>query len=159
MTRSFHRSMALAGLMIAFGAAAAAQVRPIVHYTPAVVAGEGETAYVTALNVCEVPVHVRIQLFDGASGSPVGTPFSAVVDPQRTGQIDATLNQRSVNAQRVYARVEVSPGPGGAGPMINCSAVHGAPVIGQMEIKSPGGNTTTALLLPAVQKVREAASR
>jgi hypothetical protein len=55
-------------------------------------------------------------LLDGATGRPVGTPWDAVVEPQRTAQIDAQVNARSVTAQRVYARVEVAPGPGGRVP-------------------------------------------
>ncbi|HAX41842.1 MAG TPA: hypothetical protein PLF84_05840 [Bryobacteraceae bacterium] len=160
MFRFVTQALPAVALFVLFSTSAAAQVRPIVHFTPALAASEDDRLFMTALNVCEIPVQVRMTLLDGATGRPVGTPWDAVVEPQRTAQIDAQINARGVTAQRVYARVEVAPGPGGPGPMINCVALHGAPVIGQLEIKAPGGGPVAiGLLLPAVQKVREAAGR
>lgn len=145
------------GLLLLAVAPAAAQVRPVVHLTPALAGFDGDTIHLTALNVCEVPVQVKMTLLDGETGRPVGEGFNDVVEPQRTAAVDTRLDFRAVSAKRVYSRVEVSAGPGGAGPMINCVALHGAPVIGQMEILQPGGGPVRiGLLLPAVQKVREA---
>ena len=119
-------------------------------------AGEGDTVLATALNLCDVPIHVTIDLVDGATGAELATAFEGDVAAGRTASLDVLLGPVSgARAHRVVATVQAEL-PTGVTTIPDCMKGKAAAVAAQLEIVKPGG---TSLLLPAVQKVRDAAAR
>jgi len=112
---------------------------------------EGDTALLTALNTCSVPMHVRLTLVDGDSGADLAPASEVDVAPGRTVHLDTVLGPVSAGlAHRVVATVDATL-PEAATEVPECLRRRNAPVVVQFEIHKPGG---TVLLLPAVQKVR-----
>ena len=135
---------------------AAAQPKYIVKAETAVSAFEGDTVLLTALNVCDVPVHIAMNIVNSATGDPIGSAWDADVPAGRSAHLDAVLGPLvSGAAHRIAGNIVVSPTADSSSPP-KCLRGKGSPFIGQLELVSPGG---VRLLLPAVQKVREAASR
>jgi len=133
---------------------ASAQNKYIVKANQAYAAGaavEGDTALLTALNTCNVPLRIRLTLVDGDSGADLVPVAETDVAPGRTVHLDTVLGPVSAGlAHRVVARAEaevadsvtVSP---------DCLQSRSQPMVVQFEIHKPGGMVH---LLPAVQKVR-----
>lgn len=142
--------------LLCFAATASAQMRIIPHVTRAVGVVEGSTALLTAVNLCSEPVHVVMQLVDGATGDPVGGSWDADVEPNRTAQLDLVVGAASGGpTPRLLGLIDVTPSSS-ATRTPKCLRGKNAPILGQLELTAPGGEP---LLLPAVQKVREAAAR
>lgn len=114
-------------------------------------AGENDAALLTALNLCDVPIHVRMTLVDGATGNDVATAWEGDLAAGRTTQLDAVLGAPSGGvAHRLVATVKATL-PTAVTVVPDCMKGKALAVSAQFEIVKPGGSS---MLLPAVQKVR-----
>lgn len=159
--RKYGRRLAAFGFVVAglslCSSPAFAQSKYIKNANAGYVAGglEGETVLLSALNLCDVPLHVTMRIVDGITGDPLGASWDADVPVGRAAHLDVVLGVLTGGAaHRVWGEVEVSPPASAETP--SCLRGRNVPVSGQLEIVSPGG---ARLLLPAVQKVRIAAAR
>jgi hypothetical protein len=132
---------------------AAAQPKYIVKAETAVSGFEGDTVLLTALNACDAPVHIVMSLVNSVTGDIIGSAWDADVPAGRSAQLDVVLGPLvSGAAHRVAGNIVVSPTADSSNAP-KCLRGKNSPILGQLELVTPGG---AHLLLPAVQKVREA---